>query len=174
MSVGLVFTAAPPANAYSSGNTNWSNVPSVYQGTQGDLVGLWQGILWSEYLLHKCVSQYANSSIDGYFGSITANNSEAWQSRYGVGVDGIIGSESWSRAYSMTYKATQFGDKFSQGFRVYDAGSASTRVVWTHRYLSTDAGWWPPKGEWHHRNPANPGQGFLPRFVKNDFNFYTC
>ena len=58
-----------------------------------DLVVLWQLILFSEDLLGP-------TEIDGRFGSRTDSATRAWQRRYGLTDDGVVGPATWRRADS--------------------------------------------------------------------------
>lgn len=59
-----------------------------------DLVMMWQAILFAEGFLAK-------SGIDGQFGPKTADATRLWQDRYGIGVDGRVGNQTWSKADDM-------------------------------------------------------------------------
>lgn len=61
-----------------------------------DLVVLWQTILVSEELLPP-------SGIDGQFGPRTRDATKAYQSRYGLSVDGMVGNQTWSKADDFLY-----------------------------------------------------------------------
>jgi peptidoglycan hydrolase-like protein with peptidoglycan-binding domain len=56
-----------------------------------DLVLMWQSILVAEGLLPE-------SGIDGDFGPKTASATVNWQKRYGIGADGRVGNQTWSKA----------------------------------------------------------------------------
>lgn len=56
-----------------------------------DTVVLWQSILVAEHLLNR-------SSIDGKFGSGTAEATKKWQTRYGLTADGKVGDKTWDKA----------------------------------------------------------------------------
>lgn len=56
-----------------------------------DLVVVWQAILAAEGFLTP-------AQIDGQFGPITANATRSWQTRYNIGVDGLVGNQTWSAA----------------------------------------------------------------------------
>ncbi|GAA3018099.1 hypothetical protein GCM10020229_31740 [Kitasatospora albolonga] len=59
-----------------------------------DLVLMWQAVLFADELLQK-------SDLDGQFGPRTEAATRKWQARYGVGVDGQVGNQTWSRADDM-------------------------------------------------------------------------
>jgi len=60
----------------------------------GNVVGVWQSILYADNLLAKCGS----AGIDGHFGSITANATADWQTSNGLTTDGIVRTNTWHKA----------------------------------------------------------------------------
>ncbi|NYV73846.1 peptidoglycan-binding protein [Streptomyces sp. UH6] len=56
-----------------------------------DIVVLWQSILASEEFLTL-------GQIDGDFGPATRDATKAWQTRYGLSADGMVGDATWSKA----------------------------------------------------------------------------
>jgi putative peptidoglycan binding protein len=64
-----------------------------------DLVMMWQSILVSEGLL-------GTGDIDGQFGPRTASATRSWQTRYGIGIDGQVGTQTWSKADDFLYWRT--------------------------------------------------------------------
>jgi peptidoglycan hydrolase-like protein with peptidoglycan-binding domain len=56
-----------------------------------DIVVMWQAILWAEELL-------GSSDIDGMFGPKTRDATKAWQSRFGLTADGLVGNATWRAA----------------------------------------------------------------------------
>lgn len=56
-----------------------------------DIVVLWQSILAAEDFLDL-------GDIDGQFGPATRTATIAWQKRYGLTADGMVGNGTWSRA----------------------------------------------------------------------------
>jgi hypothetical protein len=79
---------------------------------EGDIVALWQQILWADGFLAKCGS----TGIDGNFGPRTYEGTHSWQQYYSsyatqdiisqvhnashYYVDGIVGGQTWSLAES--------------------------------------------------------------------------
>ncbi len=160
-----------PAQAYSSDYSTWSPVPTMRQGSSGDLVGLWQAILYSDGFAIKCVSQDSQRGIAGAFGAYTTAASKAWQYDRGLSNDGVVGPQAWSKAFSRTHAIPVWDDLPSAGFRLHDG---TWGAVFIHRQMPDDILWWDPKWEWHYQNPANPGQGMVPRFVTGVTSLYTC
>lgn len=78
-----------------------------------DLVIMWQMILVAEGLISAF-------DVDGKFGTQTHNATRAWQRRYGLADDGIVGRQTWGKA----------DDKLS-----WSAGRVYYRVGF-ERYLS--------------------------------------
>ncbi|MET9422143.1 MULTISPECIES: peptidoglycan-binding domain-containing protein [unclassified Streptomyces] len=64
--------------------------------TNTDIVKLWQSILASEQLL-------SIDAIDGQFGPATRDATKAWQQRYGLGADGMVGDATWGKADDRLY-----------------------------------------------------------------------
>ena len=68
------------------------------KGSRGNLVKKWQSFL---------NSQGYNLSVDGDFGDNTYSATTDWQSKNGLGVDGIVGKNTWEKAgYSPDWKST--------------------------------------------------------------------
>lgn len=61
-----------------------------------DLVIMWQTILFSEGLI-------GGWDIDGQFGAQTRDATRAWQRRYGLDDDGLVGNATWSKADQFLY-----------------------------------------------------------------------
>ena len=62
--------------------------------SNGNVVGFWQTVLWSDGFLPACGS----SGIDGYFGGGTAAATYHWQGAVGIGQDGVVGPATWWEA----------------------------------------------------------------------------
>ena len=62
---------------------------TLEKGSKGDEVKKWQSFL---------NSQGYNLSVDGDFGDNTYHATTDWQSKNGLGVDGIVGKNTWSKA----------------------------------------------------------------------------
>lgn len=78
-------------------STDWGNAHLICVNcsvSQGNQVGVWQSVLFVDGYLARCGS----TGIDGYFGSSTETGTENWQSKEGMAVDGMVGSQSWGRA----------------------------------------------------------------------------
>ncbi len=98
----LVMTAAVGAfasPAYASGTTlneEWSKNPELCETscvvTQGNIVQLWQGILW----VQGFGSGSCSSFVDGHFGPNTTTATRAYQSAKNLGIDGRVGPQTWT------------------------------------------------------------------------------
>ncbi|GIG20682.1 hypothetical protein Cch01nite_14060 [Cellulomonas chitinilytica] len=97
--VAMVAGTSVAANAYSASYSDFRGLPTL--GTayvkQGNVVGLWQNILFRDGYINKCTSLSA-VAIDGYFGSGTAAATKRWQANHGLAADGIVGKASWAAA----------------------------------------------------------------------------
>lgn len=159
--------AATPAAAHEYYNST-SNLGSMHvicstcSIRQGDIVGLWQSVLWADGRLAKCGS----AGIDGYFGSGTASATRNWQNIYtgsGTG-DGVVGQRTWGRM---------------DDFMLYLGRTIHNEDQW--RY---DGSAWDyhfdifrqPDMRWGYNNPANPGRGWpYPRsFNHPGISFSKC
>jgi hypothetical protein len=145
---GLAVTllAALPSTASAHPATgDWSNNHSLCTTCavrQGDIVGLWQTLLWADGLLAPCGS----SGVDGHFGPVTRSATIAWQRNWNsahpgdrISVDGIVGPQTWSRAESKLLSA-------NFGFFIYGGAVASplleerTDGTWLFVPAADDAG----------------------------------
>lgn len=89
----VIGLAAAPAQAASG---SWGTFAKTCRASScvnnGNLVRLWQAILWAD-------GQFAGTgSIDGDFGNGSHNATFAWQSQYGGGADGVVGVNTWKAA----------------------------------------------------------------------------
>ena len=62
--------------------------------SSGNVVGVWQAILYVETYLAECGS----AGVDGVFGTGTKNATKDLQDYWNLTVDGKVGSQSWGRA----------------------------------------------------------------------------
>lgn len=83
-----------------------------------DLVIMWQAILVAD-------GKLALSQIDGQFGPVTASATRAWQTRWGIGIDGEVGNQTWSKADNGLYLFTGITGR---QFVIYN-GDGSGEVV---------------------------------------------
>lgn len=93
----LMLTAVPVAAHPVTGTAWGSNEDTLCRGcavSQGNIVGFWQSVLWSDGFLNRCGA----TGVDGIFGNATHNATRAWQAEFGVGADGIVGPRTWGRA----------------------------------------------------------------------------
>ncbi|WP_164540545.1 peptidoglycan-binding domain-containing protein [Streptomyces abyssomicinicus] len=93
-----------------------------------DIVVLWQSILAAEDLLTL-------GQIDGDFGPATRDATKAWQTRYKLAADGMVGDATWSKADDRL--------RWLSSSRVSYAGSYESGAVVLHRgdpNLSQDDG----------------------------------
>src|SRR5262249_19342871 len=83
LALGLIFGLQISSSLSASAAASW---PTVKQGAQGENVFSIQLMLQARgYSL----------SIDGDFGPQTASAIKSFQSAHGLGVDGIVGSQTW-------------------------------------------------------------------------------
>ncbi|MGH8936882.1 MAG: peptidoglycan-binding domain-containing protein [Acidimicrobiia bacterium] len=68
--------------------------------SSGNVVGVWQVILWAEDLLADC----GGTGVDGIFGSTTKTQTIAWQQAFGIGADGKVGQTTWGTADNRTFE----------------------------------------------------------------------
>lgn len=158
----FTFGAATAASAtnYSISYTTLQNLPVL--GTsyirQGNVVVLWQNILYVDNNMNQCVSQSANA-IDGYFGSLSRSDTIAWQSKNGLGADGIVGAATWSKVWS---KTSSLGYEWLGGER-YDFAYNGERLgpgakfLGYSRWLATGQSSF--SGTWSSNSIANPNGG---------------
>ncbi|GCB46627.1 peptidoglycan-binding protein [Streptomyces sp. NL15-2K] len=87
-----------------------------------DIVVLWQSILVAEDLLNF-------GDIDGQFGPGTRDATIAWQKRYGLGADGKVGDNTWSKADDklvwLSNVDITYTGKYNSGAVVFNRGSTS-------------------------------------------------
>lgn len=157
------------AASYSSANTNLSALPvlGVSYTKQGNVVGLWQSILYADGHGNKCVSN-SNNGIDGYFGNLTRGGTVTWQNRFmGAGQgDGIVGRNTWTKVSSRTVLTgmSEYGNADQYRY----AGVNDN--VWLLRNYSDS---FLPENLWGFRSPSNPATVFQPLYWPQ-ITFFTC
>ena len=174
--VASVFSAllpAAPAGAHEYQGTDWRNIHTICSTCsirRGDLIGLWQSILWADNMTSLCTSQNPNG-VDGSFGSRARMGTISWQRIYmgSAAGDGIVGPRTWSRADDyLVYE----GSENRRDYFVY-AGVMSRTIPFVRLSNTTN-----PPLLWNYRNPANPTNGNNGRggfgFTHPDILFYTC
>lgn len=171
LAVCLTLAVSTTAFAYSSSYTNFSGLPvtNISAVNKGNVVGLWQSILWADGYLWKCTSQHTNA-IDGYFGPGTQSATRLWQKTYmGAGAaDGSVGPKTWAKAFTMgTYMG--FDTNAAQLHNYVHTGGAG--YVWYGRYMPTSQNG--PAGQWAFTSPSNP-LNFDRLIVWPSISFYTC
>ncbi|CAL9446060.1 peptidoglycan-binding domain-containing protein [Streptomyces sp. enrichment culture] len=89
-----------------------------------DIVVLWQSILVADDLLKI-------DDIDGKFGSGTRNATLAWQKRYGLSADGMVGDKTWGKADDrlvwLSSTIISYTGKYNTGAVTFHRGSTSKK-----------------------------------------------
>lgn len=151
LGVGLVAAGLPsgvasatPMDGYGGLEPEWNDEHTLCSGCsvyRGNVVGVWQQILWADgKLSSEC---YA----DGWFGIQTENATKWWQAAEGLSQDGIVGPNTWDRADNNLYWAWE-GHVRYQG---------TTHEVGYLRHYSTGGYYWwnpPGGGDSHTDHPA--------------------
>ncbi|WP_063769835.1 peptidoglycan-binding domain-containing protein [Streptomyces scabiei] len=106
----LAVSAAPASASASAGYINGGGAYSNDFGDEGELstssyensgaTCLWQQILWAEGATESNDTAFDFSDIDGKFGSNTKYATEKLQARWGLGVDGRVGTDTFGYADS--------------------------------------------------------------------------
>jgi hypothetical protein len=144
-------------------------VPTVKLGSAGNLVGLWQNILYGDGTLNKCTSVVPSAAIDGHFGGNTEEATKTWQKYHGLSADGSVGPLTWKKAWS--YVVWDDVPPFEgASFGTYDYVGENT-IIMTARDASSNYG--TPK-VWRFDSISNPSNGFAPVFKTPDITFYEC
>ena len=140
--LGSLAILTPAAHAqvnYPSGCTYYSNGPwQTY---------CWQGVSYENDSAYTVAVQFAShylgcgpSTIDGIFGSNTVNAVECFQGKESIGVDGIVGTQTWS------YYQANLGQVFYvAGTGYYFNYGTSPYAMFIQCYGSTqclDDSWW--------------------------------
>jgi hypothetical protein len=110
----------------------------------GNLVALWQTILWADGLA-------SSSDIDGQFGPNTHNWTVLWQSRHMEGdLSGKVGPKTWTTAYDLLRRNSYCSvDNYSY------ARYAGSHEIFLLRLDCANGNWWfgkPPTGAWTDTN----------------------
>lgn len=90
--------------------------------SSGNVVGVWQAVLWTETYLGECGS----AGVDGLFGTTTKNATKSLQSFWGLTADGKVGTNTWSRADN---NLVDIGDDIHVSYEA----NRSTKDLWFHR-----------------------------------------
>ena len=100
---------------------------------QGDIVGLWQTMLWADGFLGQCGS----SGVDGFFGQVTRRATINWQTNWNnthpgdrISADGIVGPQTWGRAESKVL-SINFGFFLYEGAIAHPTMREDQNSVWT-------------------------------------------
>lgn len=96
--------------------------------SHGNYAGLWQAFLWAEHLL-------GSSGVDCDFGPNTADATAAFQRRYGLGDDGIVGPQ--TRGVADNFLLTSSGTAYN----LYYVGTQGT-VVYLFRDTTSPYNYW--------------------------------
>jgi Putative peptidoglycan binding domain len=89
--------------------------------------GYWQAILWADGALESNGTTFDEADIDCQFGPNTAAATRNWQSTHGVGVDGVVGPQTFGRAdNNLSLAGLIGGDQF---YVRYNGRAHSFRVV---------------------------------------------
>jgi peptidoglycan hydrolase-like protein with peptidoglycan-binding domain len=105
----LLSLGAMPASAkQSQGFVGGAGVVTDDWGDEGTMsqtrnihsgaTGLWQTVLYADGAKKSDGKAFGLSDIDGDFGPNTAAATRNWQSRHGVGVDGVVGPQTFGAA----------------------------------------------------------------------------
>ncbi len=88
--------------------------------SSGNVVGVWQIVLWAENYLAACGS----AGVDGIFGTTTRNATRSLQTYWSLTSDGKVGNQSWGRAdNNLVWEDFPNGKELS-----YDANRSSSTV----------------------------------------------
>ena len=87
---------------------------------------LWQWVLYADGATESNGTAFDQADIDGDFGPNTNAATRNWQSRHGVGVDGIVGNQTFGAADGHLSVATQSGDDI----RITYSGSAHSITLY--------------------------------------------
>lgn len=108
--LGVSLVASPSAYATSCCSINgagsytddWGDNHTICQGCtvpKGNVVGVWQGVLWVDGFSGGAGRIFTNCDVDGGFGPVTASATADWQAGIGgLTVDGKVGAGTWGKA----------------------------------------------------------------------------
>ncbi|NMM32418.1 MAG: peptidoglycan-binding protein [Phycicoccus sp.] len=161
-----VLATAVSAQAYSSGYSDLSHLPvlGVSYVNQGNVVGLWQNILYTDIDITKCLSVNPNA-IDGHFGTGSRGGTISWQRAHGIGADGIVGNGTWTKASQnlVDVGLSEYGtyESYSYVGTIYDFRLAKLNQDYT------------PPNTWAFVSVSNPASDWI-QFSWPGITFYTC
>ncbi|MBO0589613.1 MULTISPECIES: peptidoglycan-binding domain-containing protein [unclassified Sporosarcina] len=127
----LVFTSSS-VNQVKAASYDWRNLgtfPVIGSGytTSGGFVEAMQSTLWS--------SGYSSAvgTIDGYYGTGTANGIKSFQSGNGLASDGVAGAATWRKMETYTFNVDTWTRKYSNPgssvyvteFKMYSTGAGA-------------------------------------------------
>lgn len=105
--------AAPAHAATGSWSTNKTVCQASWCVNNGNLVRLWQAILWADGKFSS------TTDIDGDFGSRTNSATISWQGSWWVDQDGEVGPNTWGAASNGRLDLDPNGDVCSGGYYHY-------------------------------------------------------
>ena len=93
--IGSPLAIVPAAASDFDNDSVWSdehNICDACSVDDGDVVGMWQHVLWTEGYLSSF------NQIDGHFGPVTTSATQAFQKTNGLTSDGVVGPNTWAEA----------------------------------------------------------------------------
>ncbi|MEV4710941.1 peptidoglycan-binding protein [Micromonospora sp. NPDC049374] len=75
----------------------------------------WQAIVWADDL----TGSVGSSFIDGDFGPNTNTHTRNWQRNKSIGVDGIVGRQTWTKAHGAVNRSTSHDTSTHTGYFYY-------------------------------------------------------
>ncbi len=169
LSVAAVTAAS--AAIYSSSHTTLQSLPTI--GTtythRGDVVALWQNVLYTDYELDLCVSTNPSTAIDGYFGNNTKAATMRWQAARGLTADGIVGRHTWNKMWANTVYGG-YDANYNEKWWYYNGqrlGPGQHFLGFTRKLNSNEY-------YWTFNNLSNPNGGFDTKVQWTGISIYTC
>jgi len=142
-----------------SSHTSWTNNDTLSSGSVGDIVAVWQLVLFLEGYLDRCGA----NGIDGIFGSNTDTATRRYQSQHGVtgGADGIVGPNTWSHAFSHVKFFVQVPGFDYYRYDATTAADAPSALRWNYATTQWQA-FIPVAGGWKWIGSNHPTRNFTP------------
>lgn len=139
-----ILASGTPASAHAitgpTGCGGWDNNHVICNGcsvSRGNIVRLWQALIWT-FGAEGALGTSFTSFVDGDFGPNTARATRDWQDWQNIGIDGVVGPQSWgTMRCQLAFKRTL------NGYNYYEYSSGNRALIGLRRTVAT--------GLWYYR-----------------------
>lgn len=131
---------------------SWANNCEVSEGSVNHMVEVVQMIVAGQEVCNPLVG-----TVDGDFGPKTTAGVECYQRLFGLGINGVVGPQTWTSLQSELFKCSEIGG-FQYYSPIFPCPGTSVHTDPIREYLSTGIWWFfsPISNEWWRINTTAP------------------